>query len=159
MTPVRQDLDDIELRPGYALKRASVALHRAMEEAVAPHGLTVAQYACLELLARRPGASPAELARGAFVSRQAAHQVVGRLLDAGLVARSPHATLGQRHQLHLTREGERRRRAAERSVLALEGALVDSLPRRGGAELASDLRAITDALEGAADARAGPRAG
>jgi hypothetical protein len=34
------------------------------------HGLTVPQYACLELLDQHSGLSNAELARGAFVTRQ-----------------------------------------------------------------------------------------
>ena len=141
-----QELDDLEVRPGYALKRASVALHRAMEDAVRPHGLTVAQYACLEVLARNPGASPADLARGAFVTRQAAHQVLQRLVAAGLVERSDHPTLGHRRQVHLTAVGRRRRREAAGSVRDVEARLAAALPEGDAPDFAARLRAVADEL-------------
>jgi DNA-binding MarR family transcriptional regulator len=143
----RQDLDVLDERVGYALKRASVALHQAMEEAVAPHELTVAQYACLEVLGRHPGASPAELARGAFVTRQAVHQVLRRLIDDGLVQRAPHPTLGQRQQLALTPAGEQRRRSAAAEVARVEAQIASALPSGGVAPIAQSLRAITRALQ------------
>jgi len=146
MARSRQVLDILEGRPGYELKRASVALHRAMEGAVRPHRLTVAQYACLEVLVRNPGASAAELARGAFVTRQAAHQVLKKLVDEKLVTQTSHPTLGQRSQITLTRVGERRRRAAADSVDQVErmlaGALSGDAPR-----LVTLLHAVTTVLE------------
>ena len=86
MTRLAPDLDlcqttdmqpDVELgrRMGYELKRAQAALRAAMDEALRRHGLTVPQYACLELLDQRPGLTNAELARGAFVSRQSMNVV------------------------------------------------------------------------------------
>lgn len=142
-----QGLDNLEVRAGYALKRASVALHRAMEHAVRPHGLSVAKYACLEVLARNPGGSTAELARRAFVTRQAAHQVLRRLLEEGLVTQAPHPELGQRSQLALTPAGERRRRAAAASVVEVERTLAGALPGGAGDDLSALLRAATQALE------------
>ena len=72
---------------GYALKRAQAALRAAMDEALFPLGLTVAQYSCLELIGERPGVSSAELARGMFVSRQSMNLVLRGLQERGLVKR------------------------------------------------------------------------
>ncbi|QOR71480.1 MarR family transcriptional regulator [Ruania alkalisoli] len=56
---------------GYLLKRVHAALRAEMEAVLRPLGLTVAQYACLEVLDRADSATSAHLARGAFISRQA----------------------------------------------------------------------------------------
>lgn len=143
----RQALDNLEGRPGYELKRASVALHRAMNDALGTHGLSLAQYACLEVLARNPGVSTADLARRAFVTRQAAHQVLRTLVDENLVTQSAHPTLGQRSQLALTRLGAQRRRMAAASVDEVERTLAGALPGGGAEQLAALLCAVTDALE------------
>ena len=70
---------DLDRSVGYILKRAQSALHTALETRLRTHGLSVSQYACLELLAQRPDLSQSELARGAFVTRQAMHQLVAGL--------------------------------------------------------------------------------
>lgn len=69
------------------LKQASAALRAAMDAALRPQQLTVPQYACMELLGQRPGLSNAELARGAFVSRQSMNLVLRGLQERGLVTR------------------------------------------------------------------------
>ena len=76
---------DVSTSVGYALKRATTALHGAMAAELTPLGLSVSQYSCLELLGSYPGTTNASLARGAFVTRQAMHQLLGGLRAAGLV--------------------------------------------------------------------------
>jgi hypothetical protein len=58
-----------------------------MDAVLRPLDLTVPQYACLELLGRTPGLSNADLARGAFVTRQSMNGVLRGLQDRGLVTR------------------------------------------------------------------------
>ncbi|MCO1578975.1 MarR family transcriptional regulator [Crossiella sp. SN42] len=58
-----------------------------MDAALRPLELAVPQYACLELLGQRPGLSNAELARGAFVTRQSMNGVLRGLPERGLVTR------------------------------------------------------------------------
>src|SRR5690606_3760268 len=70
---------------GYALKRVQAALHSAMEDALREFGLGVSQYACLTVIAHRPGISNADLARAVFVSRQATHQLLAGLVASELV--------------------------------------------------------------------------
>ena len=46
--------------------------------------MTITHYACLELLAQRPGLSNSELARGAFVTRQSMNVLLQALERQGL---------------------------------------------------------------------------
>ena len=48
--------------------------------------MTITHYACLELLAQRPGLSNSGLARGAFVTRQSMNVLLQALERQGLVA-------------------------------------------------------------------------
>ena len=59
---------------GYMLKAAASALHSALEAVLRPLGMTITHYACLELLAQRPGLSNSELARGAGGGRRPSHR-------------------------------------------------------------------------------------
>src|SRR6201989_2697628 len=72
---------------GYLLKAAASALHSALEAVLRPLGMTITHYACLELLAQRPGLSNSELARGAFVTRQSMNVLLQALERQGLVIR------------------------------------------------------------------------
>src|SRR3984957_11126347 len=74
---------DLETSLGYLLKQASSALRAAMEDVLRPLGMTVTHYACLELLAQRPGLSNSELARGAFVTRQSMNVLLQSLEREG----------------------------------------------------------------------------
>jgi len=59
---------ELDTSLGYMLKAAASVLHSALEAVLRPLGMTITHYACLELLAQRPGLSNSELARGAFVT-------------------------------------------------------------------------------------------
>ena len=131
-------------RPGYVLKRVDVALRAALDGALRAHGLTLAQYAALEQLAERPGRSSADLARGAFVSRQAMHQVLGGLVHAGLVAQGRE---GRALRLALTRDGAARTRAAARSVAAVEERMVAGFAPAERRRLLADLERCARVLE------------
>ena len=64
------------------------ALRLSMEAVLRPLGMTVRHFACLELLAQRPGLSNSELARGAFVSRQSMNVLLQSLERDGVVTLS-----------------------------------------------------------------------
>jgi CubicO group peptidase (beta-lactamase class C family) len=82
---------DLETSLGYLLKQASSALRAAMEEVLRPLGMSVTHYACLELLAQRPGLSNSDLARGAFVTRQSMNVLLQALERDGYVTRPAEA--------------------------------------------------------------------
>jgi len=134
-------------RMGYELKRAQAALRTAMDIALRGHGLTVPQYACLELLDQRPGLSNAELGRGAFVTRQSMNVVLRGLQDGGLVTRPPRAPHGRALPACLTAVGQQRLAAARAAVVAIEQRMTGALPPQRAARLAADLGRMAQALE------------
>ncbi|GAA3469349.1 MarR family winged helix-turn-helix transcriptional regulator [Nonomuraea roseola] len=140
--------DDVTERLGYRLKRAAAALRGAMDRALREHGLTVPQYACLELLDQRPGLSNAELARGTFVTRQSMNVVLRGLQDAGLITRPATTDRGRALPARLTEEGHRRLAAARSVVYAIDQRVTDAVPERRLAELLADLDHMAAALDG-----------
>lgn len=134
---------DLDASVGYALKRAQAALRGAMDGILREHGLTVPQYSCLELLARRPDLSNAELARGAFVTRQATHQLLAGLRSAGLVQSSGR---GRDERYSPTAEGKRRLKRASRGVAAVEERMLSELSSAERRKLHADLLGCAEAL-------------
>src|ERR1700735_3271443 len=86
---------ELDTSLGYMLKAAASALHSALEAVLRPMGMTITHYACLELLAQRPGLSNSELARGAFVTRQSMNVLLQALERQGLVVRPAQAPVGR----------------------------------------------------------------
>ncbi|HZO67237.1 MAG TPA: MarR family transcriptional regulator [Kribbellaceae bacterium] len=110
----------VEEAVGYVLKQAAVALRNSMDAALRPLHLTVPQYACLELLGQRPGLSNAELARGAFVTRQSMNVVLRGLEARGLVTRPETAPRGRELPTALTETGREHLQAASAAVRNVE---------------------------------------
>lgn len=119
---MRQDQPAVELDTsvGYMLKAAASALHAAMEAVLKPLGMTITHYACLELLAQRPGLSNSELARGAFVTRQSMNVLLQALERQGLVVRPAHAPVGRALPTELTTRGRRQLKVASGAVRSVE---------------------------------------
>ncbi len=111
---------DLETSLGYLLKEASSALRVAMEDVLRPLGMTVTHYACLELLAQRPGMSNSELARGAFVTRQSMNVLLQALERDGYVTRPAQATVGKVLPTSLTPRGRRNLEQATVAVRSVE---------------------------------------
>jgi DNA-binding MarR family transcriptional regulator len=137
---------DLGSRIGYQLKRVDTALRAAMEAALRPHGIGVTQYACLELLDQHPGLSNAELARGAFVTRQAMNVVLRGLQDAGLVHRAETADHGRARPATLTDEGRERLRSGRTAVLGVEARMLAGLHPERVQALLADLDALAAGL-------------
>ncbi|MBP2407022.1 homoprotocatechuate degradation operon regulator, HpaR [Streptomyces netropsis] len=139
---------DVTERLGYRLKRAAAALRGAMDKALREYGMTVPQYACLELLDQRPGLSNAELARGTFVTRQSMNVVLRGLQDAGLITRPATTDRGRALPAHLTDEGRLRLAAARSAVYAIDQRMTDAVPEQRLADLLADLDRMVAALDG-----------
>lgn len=143
------DLRPLEDNLGYVLKQAQTALHAAMESAVRPHGLTLSQYSCLELLSRVPGQSNAELARGTFVTAQSMNDVLRGLQRRGLVERPETATSGRSRPTSLTAKG-RQVLARARQDLEPVQRVVDAVAESPEhPALLAGLRSLIAALEAA----------
>jgi DNA-binding MarR family transcriptional regulator len=116
-----------ELQIGYLVKQAQAVLHLRMEEALRPLGLSVSHYACLHLLAGRPGISAAELARDAFVTRQSMNALLQALVERGLVDRPRQAPAGRALPSALTDAGHEVLRRAEVLVAEVESRMLRGL--------------------------------
>src|SRR3954464_1194039 len=141
-----QGVGDLELSVGYALKQAAAALRTAMDAGLRPLGLSVPQYSCLELLGQRPGLSAAELARGAFVTRQSMHTLLQGLEERGLLTRATTAAHGRALPTALTPAGREALVRASRIVAAVEQRMAAALPGAGRERLHADLSACVAAL-------------
>ncbi len=133
---------------GYVLKQAATALRAAMDTVLRPLELTVAQYACLEVLDQRPGMSSSELARATFVTRQSMGSVLQGLARRGLLTRAPAAAHGKALPTELTDAGRARLRAASTAVRAIEEQMLEPLTPHAQQRLRGDLAACTAALTG-----------
>ncbi|GAB7067329.1 MarR family transcriptional regulator [Mycobacterium hodleri] len=111
---------NVETSLGYALKEASSALRARMEQVLRPLGMNVTRYACLELLAQRPGLSNSELARGAFVTRQSMNVLLQALEREGYVTRPTEAPVGKVLPTRLTPRGRRELEKATVAVRSVE---------------------------------------
>ena len=135
---------DVDQSVGYALKRAQHALHGAMDGELRDYGLSVSQYACLEILASRPRISNADLARDAFVSRQAMHQLLTGLGATGLVSAVGE---GRGRRYALTAEGRTRLRKASSTVAAIEQRMLATLSPADREQLHRQLSICATALD------------
>lgn len=118
---------ELDTSTGYLLKEAANALRTAMEAVLRPLGMTITHYSCLELLAQRPGLSNSDLARGAFVTRQAMHVLLQSLEHDGLVTRAARAPVGRVLPTELTARGRRQVRVASAAVRAVEDTMLGGL--------------------------------
>ena len=137
------ELDDAV---GYVLKQASSALRGAMDVALRPLDLSVPQYACLELLGQRSGLSNAELARGAFVTRQSMNLVLRGLQERGLVTRPDRAPRGRSLPAQLTPVGRKELHSASVAVRAVEQRMLAPLSPAAQRQLCDHLAACAAAL-------------
>ncbi|MFD5394234.1 MarR family winged helix-turn-helix transcriptional regulator [Streptomyces sp. NPDC127097] len=138
---------DVTHHVGYLLKRAQSALRGAMDKVLREHGLTVPQYATLELLALHPGMSNADLARATFVTRQSGNVVLRGLQEAGLITRPATADHGRARPAHLTDEGNARLAAVQAAVYAIEQRMAEAIPPHRLTVLLADLDRMAAALE------------
>ena len=122
-----ESLVELDTSLGYMLKAAASALHSALEAVLRPLGMTITHYACLELLAQRPGLSNSDLARGAFVTRQSMNALVQALERQGLVVRPAQAPVGRALPTQLTARGRGQLKVASAAVRRVEQDMLANL--------------------------------
>ncbi|GGR91550.1 MarR family winged helix-turn-helix transcriptional regulator [Deinococcus sedimenti] len=133
---------------GYLLKEAASTLRAAMDDVLRPLDMTVTHYACLELLAQRPGLSNSDLARGTFVTRQSMNVLLQALERDGQVQRAAEARFGKALPTTLTPRGEERLRQASAAVRAVELRMLSGLTPTEQADVTRLLRLMVHALAG-----------
>lgn len=138
---------DLDTSLGYLLKEASSALRAAMEAVLRPLGMTVTHYACLELLAQRPGLSNSELARGAFVTRQSMNVLLQALERDGYVTRPAEAPVGKVLPTRLTPRGRRSLAKASAAVRGVETRMLSGLTEAEQARAYTILQSMIRSLK------------
>jgi DNA-binding MarR family transcriptional regulator len=146
-----QDGVKLQTSLGYLLKQASSALRAAMEEVLRPLGMTITHYACLELLAQRPGLSNSELARGAFVTRQSMNVLLQALERDGYVTRPTEAPVGKILPTRLTPRGRRSLESATAAVRSVEVRMLTGMTEAEQADAFRILQSMIDSLHDRSD--------
>lgn len=143
---MRRDGIQLETSLGYLLKEASSALRAAMEEVLRPLGMNVTHYACLELLAQRPGLSNSDLARGAFVTRQTMNVLLKSLEREGEVTRPTQASVGKVLPAQLTPRGRRSLATATAAVRGVEDRMLTGMTQAEQDDARRILRSMIHSL-------------
>lgn len=143
---MRRDGIQLETSLGYLLKEASSALRAAMEEVLRPLGMNVTHYACLELLAQRPGLSNSDLARGAFVTRQTMNVLLKSLEREGEVTRPTQASVGKVLPAQLTPRGRRSLAKATAAVRGVEDRMLTGMTQAEQDDARRILRSMIHSL-------------
>jgi DNA-binding MarR family transcriptional regulator len=113
----------------YLLKHISNALRIALDEALAPAGMTVAQVAVLSALHSRPDLSNAELARLTFVQPQSMVPLLKGLEVRGWIVRQLHPAGGRSMPARLTSDGEKHLRIGRAAAQTVEERMLAGLTK------------------------------
>jgi DNA-binding MarR family transcriptional regulator len=114
--------------PGPLLRRAHQRSHDLYTELVGRDGPTRQQMAVLIALHQRPGASQAELAAATGIDRNTVAEMLGRMVERGLVQRRRAAGDGRAWELRLAAAGESLLRAAMPAAARVQDLLLEPIP-------------------------------
>ncbi len=98
-----------------------------MTEALAPVGLTLAQFTALSVLDARGEASNAQLAERSFITPQSANEVMSAMTARNWITREPDPNHGRIVVLRLTEEGRRVLRLGMDVVRTIEDQMVKDI--------------------------------
>jgi DNA-binding MarR family transcriptional regulator len=130
-----------------AVRRIVHTLHESSRAAEKQVGLTGAQLFVLQKLAESPGLSLNDLAARTHTHQSSVSTVVSRLVEAGLVLRSPSPDDARRLELRLSADGRRLITRAPDAAQARLIQAVEGLPAAKRRALARSLVALTTAMD------------
>jgi DNA-binding MarR family transcriptional regulator len=128
----------------YLLKRAHLAARAAADDALAPLGISVAQYAIMRRLEDDPGLSGAELARRCSVTAPTINGLLTALELAGLIERLPDPEGGRCILARLTEAGEQRVGTGHAVIDRLEERLLTGIDAKTRDQLLAVLSTVID---------------
>ena len=123
-----------------ALRRLVRALRTSNREVERTVGVSVSQLFVLRAVEASPGLSMADLVERTLTHQSTVSEVVGRLMEAGLVARQVAADDGRRSELELTTKG---RALCRRAPAPMQSVLAEGLEHMTAAQR----KALADGLE------------
>ncbi|WP_144110589.1 MarR family winged helix-turn-helix transcriptional regulator [Paraburkholderia sp. BCC1886] len=136
------------LRLTYVIGSLDRILRRRMSEALAPLGLTLAQFTALSVLDTRGQASNAQLAERSFITPQSANEVMNAMASRGWVSREPDPMHGRIVLLELTEQGRTVLREGEQAVQAIERQMTAGTDADAAAALQGQLETFVRNLRG-----------
>ncbi len=134
---------DLGAMVGHLLRRAQ-QLHAALWAEGVPGGITSPQYAVLHVLGDNPRISQGRVGELASLDRSTVAELVGRLVERGLIDRSRDPADGRRNLLSLTAEGGELLRITTPAVVEVNRSLLSPLDDLDSAQLRSLLSRLLD---------------
>ncbi|ASW00908.1 MarR family transcriptional regulator [Paraburkholderia aromaticivorans] len=119
-----------------------------MTEALAPLGLTLAQFTALSVLEARGQASNAQLAERSFITPQSANEVVSVMVARNWITREPDPNHGRIVVLQLTDDGREVLRQCMDSVRVLEEQMLKDIDAGSAATVQQHLELFVRNLRG-----------
>ncbi|MGW0854521.1 MarR family winged helix-turn-helix transcriptional regulator [Streptomyces sp. NPDC002690] len=130
--------------PGFLLNQAVLALNGAHEKALAPLGVTGAQWAVIYLLHEGRARTVGEIARAIGVDGGATSRLVGRLVEKGLVVRVGEPGAGRRAPLALSDQAMRGYSDMRLTVARTLAELTAGIPQESLAHLSRTLQMLIE---------------
>jgi DNA-binding MarR family transcriptional regulator len=134
----------------YLVKQVQTAVRSELDDLTRPVGLTALQYTALTVLEQHPDLTAARLARHSFVRAQSAADMVGALLERGLIERHRDPADRRRLVMALTPEGQRLLDRLRPQVAEIEERMLAPLSSGEAHALRSSLELCREALAGTA---------
>ncbi|RQY21894.1 MarR family winged helix-turn-helix transcriptional regulator [Burkholderia stagnalis] len=132
----------------YVIGSLDRLLRRHMTDALAPLGITLAQYTALSVLEARGASSNAQLAERSFITPQSANEVMSVMASCGFVTREADPSHGRVILLTLTGEGAAMLRECETVLRPLESRMLGELPADDAAHVQRALELFARNLRG-----------
>ncbi|RQQ23736.1 MarR family winged helix-turn-helix transcriptional regulator [Burkholderia stagnalis] len=132
----------------YVIGSLDRLLRRHMTDALAPLGITLAQYTALSVLEARGASSNAQLAERSFITPQSANEVMSVMASRGFVTREADPSHGRVILLTLTGEGAAMLRECEAVLRPLESRMLGDLPADEAAHVQRALELFARNLRG-----------
>jgi DNA-binding MarR family transcriptional regulator len=123
-------------------------LRRKLTEALAPLGLTLAQFTALSVLEARGQASNAQLAERSFITPQSANEVMSVMASRNWITREPDPNHGRIVVLQLTDEGREVLRQCMETVRVIEEQMLTGIDADNAANLQQHLELFVRNLRG-----------
>ena len=132
----------------YILNRLSRSMNRAADDIAWRHGVTLAEFNVLLVLAEGSPLSSAQLARRAFVTPQSSHQVVSTLVARELIEMVAHPTDRRVKLARLTDAGWTLLDSAREALRAMQARAMADLPQADRERLPAVLEILAETLLG-----------
>lgn len=133
--------------PGHLLRRCQQLAVEAFVQEVGADGLRPRQFALLYVIAMNEGLSQAELVRLSGIDRSTVAEMLGRLVDRGLLLRTRAGDDGRANAVTLTETGREALMAALPGVARAQARILAPLPAERRARFVDDLRILAGLAE------------